>query len=172
VGRQSAWSARTINGPTISTIPVIQEFWTRGAASGLVNGPAHGHGFRMARTPLAKGVKSITRDSGFVGPKVLGRVPSRDIGSLRWQVYPNTFNHVLGDSAFLVRFLPVNAQETLITSKFLVAADAVEEVDYDVTRLMDLWLKTNEEDAHLIENNQRGVDSIGYEPGPYSSRAE
>jgi phenylpropionate dioxygenase-like ring-hydroxylating dioxygenase large terminal subunit len=60
----------------------------------------------------------------------------------------------------------------LITSKFLVPADAVEEVDYDVTRLTEIWLKTNEEDAHLIENNQRGVDSIGYEPGPYSSRAE
>jgi Rieske 2Fe-2S family protein len=152
--------------------PAVREFGARAAASGLVNGPAHGHGFRMARTPLAKGVKSITRDGEFIGPKVLGRVPSRDIGSLRWQVYPNTFNHVLGDYAFLVRFLPVNARETLITSKFLVPADAVEEVDYNVTRLTEIWLKTNDEDAQLIENNQRGVNSIGYEPGPYSSRAE
>jgi Rieske 2Fe-2S family protein len=152
--------------------PAIQEFWAGTAASGLVNGPAHGHGFRMARTPLAKGVKSITRDGDFIGPKVLGRVPSQDIGSLRWQVYPNTFNHVLGDYAFLVRFLPVNARETMITSKFLVPADAVEGVDYDVTRMTEIWLKTNDEDAQLIENNQLGVNSIGYEPGPYSPRAE
>jgi len=53
--------------------PAIQEFWAGTAARGLVNGPAHGHGFRMARTPLAKGVKSITRDGEFIGPKVLGR---------------------------------------------------------------------------------------------------
>jgi Rieske 2Fe-2S family protein len=60
----------------------------------------------------------------------------------------------------------------MITSKFLVPADAVEEVDYDVVRMSEIWLKTNDEDAQLIENNQRGVNSVGYEPGPYSARAE
>jgi Rieske 2Fe-2S family protein len=53
-----------------------------------------------------------------------------------------------------------------------VPADAVEEVDFDVTRLTEIWLKTNDEDAQLIENNQCRVNSFGYEPGPYFSRAE
>ena len=152
--------------------PAIKAFWDRCTATGLLNGPAYGHGYRMVRLPLAHGAKSITPDGGFVGPKTLGQVIDRDIGSLRWQVYPNTFNHVLGDSAFIVRFLPVASQETLVTSKFLVPADAVEGVDYDVKRLTEIWLTTNDEDAGLIETNQRGVNSVGYQPGPYSPSAE
>ena len=32
-----------------------------------------------------------------------------------------------------------------------------------------LWAKTVEEDIWLCENNQRGVSSRHYEPGPYTT---
>jgi hypothetical protein len=41
---------------------------------------------------------------------------------------------------------------------------------YTDTDLFEFDLR--DEDAQLIENNQCGVNSFGYEPGPYSSRAE
>ena len=50
--------------------------------------------------------------------------------------------------------------------------NAVEGVDYHVENLVALWLTTNRQDIELVENNQRGVNSIGYTPGPYSEEAE
>jgi len=54
----------------------------------------------------------------------------------------------------------------------LVHKDAVEGVDYDVERLTELWTKTNLQDLDLCENNQRGVNSVGYLPGPYCEESE
>jgi Rieske 2Fe-2S family protein len=35
-----------------------------------------------------------------------------------------------------------------------------------------LWDRTNLQDRELAENNQRGVNSAGFIPGPYSEQAE
>ena len=50
--------------------------------------------------------------------------------------------------------------------------DAQEGVDYDLDSLTALWTATNLQDRDLVENNQRGVNSPGYRPGPYSMEAE
>ena len=68
--------------------------------------------------------------------------------------------------------MPIGPEETAIISKWLVHKDAVEGVDYDLERLTELWTKTNLQDRDLCENNQRGVNSLGYTPGPYSEEAE
>jgi len=67
---------------------------------------------------------------------------------------------------------PVGPQETSVTVKWLVHADAVEGVDYDPKALSYLWDTTNLQDRDLVELNQRGVNAVGYRPGPYSSEAE
>jgi Rieske 2Fe-2S family protein len=53
-----------------------------------------------------------------------------------------------------------------------VHKDAVEGVDYRVDELTELWTRTNLQDRDLCETNQRGVNSLGYVPGPYSEEAE
>jgi Rieske 2Fe-2S family protein len=53
-----------------------------------------------------------------------------------------------------------------------VHKDAVEGVDYEVESLIALWTQTNLQDRDLAENNQRGINSPGYTPGPYSPEAE
>ena len=68
--------------------------------------------------------------------------------------------------------IPLNAKETLVLGKWLVHKDAVEGVDYDLANLVRLWDATNLEDRDLCELNQRGVNSPGYTPGPYSAVAE
>jgi Rieske 2Fe-2S family protein len=95
-----------------------------------------------------------------------------DIGSLRWAVEPHAFCHAYGDHLFMFSAFPVAPDETIVVSKWLVHKDAVEGVDYDVERLAALWTKTNLQDRDLVENNQRGVNSLGYLPGPYSQDAE
>lgn len=50
--------------------------------------------------------------------------------------------------------------------------DAVEGVDYDVKRLTEVWIATNDEDREVVEFNQMGINSPAYEPGPYSGIQE
>ena len=57
-------------------------------------------------------------------------------------------------------------------SKWFVHRDAVEGVDYDITTLIGTWTETNLQDRALAENNQRGVNGLGYSPGKYSEDAE
>ena len=42
----------------------------------------------------------------------------------------------------------------------------------DLKRLTEVWEATNDEDRHVVEENQIGVSSPAFEPGPYSPRQE
>ena len=44
--------------------------------------------------------------------------------------------------------------------------------DYDLKRLTEVWIATNDEDRIVVEDNQRGINSPAYEPGPYSEIQE
>jgi len=68
--------------------------------------------------------------------------------------------------------MPTGPEETVVISKWLVHRDAIEGVDYDVESLAAVWMKTNLQDLDPCETKQRGVNSLGYVPGPYSEDAE
>ena len=40
------------------------------------------------------------------------------------------------------------------------------------TRLTEVWEATNDEDRRVVEENQIGISSPAYEPGPYSPKQE
>ena len=48
----------------------------------------------------------------------------------------------------------------------------MEGVDYDLAKLRKVWDATNDQDRQLVEENQRGVNSSAYQPGPYSATFE
>ncbi len=99
-------------------------------------------------------------------------MPDGDFGTVAWAHFPTTFNHVLSDYAFHVRMLPISPEESLLTAYWLVHPEAVEGRDYDFKALIKVWDDTNGQDRDLIERNQRGVNSLGYRPGPYSLETE
>jgi glycine betaine catabolism A len=68
--------------------------------------------------------------------------------------------------------IPVGPQETRVISKWVVSSNAREGVDYDIEKLSTVWTRTNLQDRALAENNQRGVNGMGYRPGPYAPGAE
>jgi len=41
-----------------------------------------------------------------------------------------------------------------------------------LANLIKVWAETNNQDQALVERNQRGVNSFGYQPGPYSQETE
>ena len=127
---------------------------------------------RMTRTPLLDGVVSMTMDGKPACKKLMGRITSPDMGSLRILHLPNSWNHWMGDHSVVFRVLPLGPQKTLVTTKWLVHKDAVEGVDYDITHMRKVWDATNDQDRVLAEENQRGINSIAYQPGPYSETFE
>ena len=132
----------------------------------------HGRRNRLTRTPLLNGVVSMTMDGKPASKKLMGRLESADMGSLRILHLPNSWNHFMGDHAIVFRVLPISAQKTLVTTKWLVHKDAVEGVDYDPAEMRRVWDATNDQDRKLAENNQRGINSRAYQPGPYSKTYE
>jgi phenylpropionate dioxygenase-like ring-hydroxylating dioxygenase large terminal subunit len=78
----------------------------------------------------------------------------------------------LSDQGLIFKVMPISATETQVTTTWLVHKDAVEGVDYDLTRLTEVWLHTNDEDRRIVEENQKGINSPAYTPGPYSQNQE
>ncbi|WP_374633906.1 aromatic ring-hydroxylating dioxygenase subunit alpha [Paracoccus sp. (in: a-proteobacteria)] len=126
-----------------------------------------GH-WRFVRTPLLEGAESYTMDGKVAVSRPNSSLPFRDAGALLKFSYPASWNHFLSDHSILFRLTPVSPTQTALVTKWLVHKDAVEGVDYDLKRLTEVWIATNDEDREVVENNQRGIGSPAYEPGPYS----
>ncbi|WP_295045771.1 aromatic ring-hydroxylating dioxygenase subunit alpha [uncultured Paracoccus sp.] len=124
--------------------------------------------FRLARMPLQENAVSYTMDGKAGVTRQLGRVAKPDAGSLLVFHYPSTWNHFLPDHSLTFRVMPISPTETEVTTTWLVHKDAVEGVDYDLKRLTEVWIETNDEDREIVEVNQQGILSPAYQPGPYS----
>ncbi len=167
--------------PTVSGVsgagkdPAIVAHWARCEAAGLPSAfrIADSGQYRTARMPLIEGVESFTTS----GRPAVRRPLSDDvseprIGSMLLFHYPSTWNHILGDHAISFRVLPLGPTQTQVTTKWLVHRDAVEGADYVVDELTHVWRATNDQDRRVVEENQRGILSPAYEPGPYSPEHE
>ena len=139
---------------------------------GLPNTPVEGHWWQLARFALNEGCKSISADGQHLSAKLMCDANGGDLGSMRWAIDPHLFGHAAADYAMTFSCIPVGPSETHVVTKWLVHKDAVEGVDYHLDQLTDLWTRTNLQDKHLAENNQAGIVSSGYRPGPYSEEAE
>ena len=162
-----------MDGPH-SASPEILSHWERCEAAGLPSRFTHHPEFqwRLARIPLLNNAESYTMTTKAAVARRMGKMPFNDAGSLLFYHYPNTWNHFLGDHAITFRVLPISATETEVTTTWLVHKDAVEGVDYDLKTLTEVWMATNDEDRIVVEENQKGILSPAYEPGPYSTIQE
>ncbi|SEF66091.1 aromatic ring-hydroxylating oxygenase subunit alpha [Marinobacterium lutimaris] len=153
------------------------DHYARQAAAWDAEGIPHEHKSfglrnRIVRMPLKEGTQVMTIDGQEGCTKLLGRIKNRELGSMRILHLPNSWNHMQSDHFIVFRVLPISAQESLVTTKWFVHKDAVEGVDYDPARLRQVWDATNDQDRVLGEENQRGINSVAYQPGPYSKTFE
>jgi Rieske 2Fe-2S family protein len=146
----------------------VTSLWSRMDARAIPSRfSMHGH-YRMIRMPLINKAVSMTMSGAPAVKRRLGQLQEADMGSLLMFYFPNTWNHLLADHAVTFRVLPLGPQQTLVTTKWLVHKDAVEGVDYQIDELSKIWEATNAQDRRQVEENQLGVNSRAYEPGPYS----
>jgi len=128
--------------------------------------------WQVGRIRMKEGCVSFSADGRPLVARPLIRSNGGALGTLRWAIEPNNFCHVTSDSVFMFNANPLGPSTTRVTAKWLVHKDAVEGVDYHVDRLIHLWNQTNLQDRELAENNQCGINGVGYAPGPYSVNAE
>lgn len=127
--------------------------------------------YRVSRLPLKEGFLTESSDGGLTAP-LMGDLTDPRTGSLRLITLPNLWAHANCDYAMTTRLLPLDAERTRVDVCFLVREDAVEGRDYDPERVAHVWKATSEEDWELCENNQAGIRSRAYEPGPLSPLTE
>ncbi len=149
-----------------------QKFLEDMAAADLETDAVEGDWWQLARFALSAGSVSITIDGQHAVKKLMCDLNGGSVGSMRMAIDPHCFVHATADHTFMFSAMPISATETHVTGKWIVHKDAVEGVDYAVDQLADLWTRTNLQDKGLAENNQLGVNSPGFTPGPYSPDAE
>jgi len=154
--------------------PEILEHWQSCEAIGLPSRYqiSDDMQYRVMRVPFINDAHSMTMSGQPAVSRLLADFPTTKLGSMLLYHYPNSWNHLLADHALSFRILPISPTETEVTTKWLVHKDAVEGVDYDLKALTEVWTATNDEDRRIIEENQRGILSPAYQPGPYSRMHE
>jgi glycine betaine catabolism A len=128
--------------------------------------------YRTQRLPLEKAGESQTMDSKVACQKLLADFTQRNLGGLSFWTQPNSWHHFMSDHIITFSALPIDAEHTLLRTKWMVHKDAVEGKDYDIKKLTEVWKATNHQDATLVERTMRGVKSDQYKPGPYSPFTE
>jgi Rieske 2Fe-2S family protein len=122
--------------------------------------------FRAVRLPLANQCISHTLKNEHACKKLLGNFKRPEGSGLSLWTHPNSWNHFLNDHIITFAVFPLSVDRTLVRTKWLVAADAVEGVDYNVDDLTKVWTLTNAQDQSLAEGAYRGICSGGYISGP------
>jgi len=153
---------------------ILADHWNKCEAIGLPSKyfmVADGE-WRFARMPLIGGSKSMTLSGEPAVKKPMIDSQMQQAGTLLYFNYPNSWNHFLADHAIVFRITPLSPTQTEVVTKWLVHQDAIEGVDYDLDTLSHIWLHTNDEDRLIVEENQTGINSPAYIPGPYSELHE
>jgi Rieske 2Fe-2S family protein len=137
------------------------------ASSNLSACPPDQQYYGFMRVPLEPGYQTSSFEGKPVAP-LMGRFEAYDGGETQAAVGPQCGIVAYSDYALVFQFVPISAVETAMELTWLVDGAAREGADYDVERLTWLWDVTTRQDKKLTVDNQLGVNSRFYQPGPYS----
>lgn len=143
-------------------LPTGEHYWPSDESEGL------GTDLYYRRYPLYPGYDTGSRDGKPVAPN-LGKLTTFDGGATDMSIGP--LNHFLSYTDHVVgyRFIPRSLQTTDIQVVWMVRKDAEQGKDYSLDDLTWLWDVTSQDDERIIRDNQSGVNSQHFEPGPLST---
>jgi Rieske 2Fe-2S family protein len=127
--------------------------------------------FRTQQLVIAGAGESQTISTQVASTKLFGDLTRRDLGDQHLWTH-NSWTHVMSDHAVITYIIPLAPDKTLVRSKWLVHADAVEGVNYNVKDLTEVWIATNTQDKHLVEITHGGTQDPAYLPGVFSPFTE
>ncbi|HTL53275.1 MAG TPA: aromatic ring-hydroxylating dioxygenase subunit alpha [Planctomycetota bacterium] len=139
------------------------------SACGLPTKRVGGAGHHVSRYPLSRPeFVTESEDGRAVAPRMVA-VDDHDAGVCGAIIHPNFMLEGMSDYTVRFIFTPVHATLTRVQADWFVKGDAVEGKDYDLARVIWFWKATGEQDWKLCSDNQAGVNSSRYEPGPYAA---
>ena len=124
-----------------------------------------------ARNALYKPFLTGSKNGEPLAP-LLGEISAYGGGVADVQMGAVSYGLLYADHAVLYAFAPRGVQATDMEITWLVRADAVAGRDYDAAELTWLWRVTTEADKKIINDNQAGVNSRFYAPGPLADMEE
>ncbi|MHA6908908.1 aromatic ring-hydroxylating oxygenase subunit alpha [Ralstonia pseudosolanacearum] len=127
--------------------------------------------FRTQQLVIAGNGESQTVNTKVASTKLFGNLQRRDLGDTHLWTH-NSWTHVMSDHAVISYIIPLAPDKTLVRTKWLVHADAVEGVDYKISDLTEVWMATNAQDKHLVEITHEGTQDPAYAPGMFSPFTE
>lgn len=123
--------------------------------------------YTCRREPIRPGFATQSETGAAVAP-LLGSQTASDGGVAVVRVLASWIV-VCADYAAIVRLTPLESQVTEMDVTWLVRESAVEGADYDAPRLSWLWRANVERVLKLASDNQLGVNSTHYRPGPFAA---
>jgi Rieske 2Fe-2S family protein len=128
---------------------------------------------QLARLPINdRNFASETRDGSPGSTILMGNFKETDYGETA--IVFNPVSYILASNyvAMMARFTPRDAINTDVQLTWLVHEDAVEGEHYNADEIAWVWDTTIKQDKTITENNNAGVLSSRYQPGPYSTQEE
>jgi len=124
-------------------------------------------GYAFSRSALFDGIKTGSKTGAPLAP-LIGQLKDYDGGASDLNVGPVSFFLIYSDHVVAYRFIPTGVQSCRCDVMWFVRGDAAEGQDYDLGALTWLWDVTTQADETIILNNQKGINSRFYQPGPFS----
>lgn len=124
------------------------------------------HAWRM---PIREGFKTASKDGQPVAP-LMGDFLEYDNAETGIFFSPLSYFYLNNDYATAFRVTPLSTNETEVCINWFVEENAIEGEDYQVEDIIWLWDVTTIQDKKIVNENQIGVNSSRYTPGPYSLR--
>ncbi len=126
---------------------------------------------QLTRFPINdRGFVSETRDGKSACKRFMGNITDHDYGETAFSFNPVAYILAFNDFAMMARFTPRDAMKTDVQISWLVHKDSEEGADYDPDNVAWIWDVTVRQDKRITENNQAGIQSSRYQPGPYSEQ--
>ena len=127
--------------------------------------------YAYSRYALFDGYMTGSKDGKPLAP-LLGNIKEFNQGCSDFNIGPVSYFLAYCDHIVGYIFTPTSQDQCQCDIYWLVNKDAEENKDYDKERLMWLWDVTTYADETIIVNNQKGVNSIKYQSGPYTDKEQ
>lgn len=116
------------------------------------------------------GVESITTTGKLAGLP-LANLKKEDMNrGYYYSVGPTMLLNIHPDYVLVHRVVPRSPEKTTIISEWFFKPESFESPDFNPDTAVEFWDMTNWQDWKICERGQKGIRSMAYQPGPYSSR--
>ena len=127
--------------------------------------------YAYSRYALFDGYMTGSKDGKPLAP-LLGNIKEFNQGCSDFNIRPVSYFLAYCHHIVVYILTPTSQDQCQCDIYWLVNKDAEENKDYDKEKLMWLWDVTTYADETIIVNNQKGVNSIKYQSGPYTDKEQ